>query len=144
MKKRRKKKVREQAAEVVSTQRERFTVERFLHGIGDPMLKESLVMSLASGYQLEAKRVPYQVVPCVLMLACYARNYEDVELVDDYEDLVRAHREAISEVGLCAHPDLYLASCIAILHGRDQVPSYEGFVDIKLDRIYRELINVEE
>lgn len=99
--------------------------------------------ALRSGYQLESATIPYQAVPAVLMLACYSREYEDVELVDDYEGLVRAYREAVSETGQCAHPDLYLASCISILHDRGQVPSYEGFLDVRMDKMYNELTNVE-
>lgn len=147
MPKTRKKRRSREPAEVhtgAPTKEERFSTERFLYGIGDPLLKEVVVASLRSGYQLESQRVPYPAVPAVLILACFAREYADVELVDDYEDLIKAMREAISEPGQCAHTDLYLASCICILHDRQQAPSYESFVDVRVDKMFSELVNVEE
>jgi hypothetical protein len=143
MKKQRKRAKREEEVQLPS-QRDRFTVERFLGGIGDVVLRQSLVVALSSGYQLDVSALPYDVLPAVLILACYSREYEDVELVDDYEALVAGFRDAISVPGQCAHPDLYMASCISILHDKAQSPSYESFVGMKMDKIYNEMTNVED
>lgn len=99
-------------------------------------------MALRSGYQIEVATLDYQVLPAMLILACYAREYEDVELVDDYEGLVKAVDEGMGEFGLFAHPDLFLASCIRLLHKREMAPSYEGFLDVKMDKMFQQLTNV--
>ena len=81
------------------------------------------------------------MLPAVLILAAYSRNYQDVELVDDYERLVTDTAAVFGEV---AHPDKFMASCITILHPRDQYPSLEAFEMIGLPGIYEELVRVEE
>lgn len=141
MKKRRKQREEEVQLE---NRRDRYTVERFLGGIGDCVLREHLTVALRSGYQLDVSVLPYDVLPAVLILACYSREYEDVELVDDYEALVIGFRDAISVPGQTAHPDLFLASSISILHDKAQAPSYEGFLDVRMDKIYNEMTNVED
>lgn len=119
-----------------------YTVERFVHGIGDPIVKESVLLALASGYQLTADAIPDQALPVVVMLAAWAKHYEDVDLVDDYEMLLEAQREAFRSCGNCAHPDLYLASCICILDAQGQYPSRAGFEDVGIPAIFEELTNV--
>ena len=121
-----------------------YTVERFVHGIGDVLLKDALLRALASGYQLTADAIPDQALPPVLMLAAYAKYYEDVDLVDDYELLVEAQREAFRSSGNCAHPDLFFASCICILDAQGMFPSKAAFQDIGVPAIFEELTAVEE
>lgn len=142
-KKQRQRKQREEQVQLAD-QRERYTVTRFLGGIGDVVMSDQLKAALRSGYQLDVAALPYDVIPAVLILACFSREYEDVELVDDYEALVLAFRDAISAPGQCAHPDLFLASCISILHDRAQAPTYEAFLTVKMDKMYNELTNVED
>lgn len=119
-----------------------YTVERFVHGIGDPLLKETILLALASGYQLTADAIPDQALPVVLILACYAKYHEDVDLVDDYELLLEAQREAFRSSGNCAHPDLFFASCICILDTHGQYPSRAAFSDIGVPILFDELTNV--
>lgn len=123
----------------------KYTVERFLGGIGDVVLKDSLVAALYSGHQLSVKTLDFQQVPAVLILACYARTYLGAELVDDYEALIEAHKEATRPPGgLTAHPDLYLPSCICILHGRDQSPCWEAFQDVNVPELFDLMVRAEE
>lgn len=120
---------------------DRFTVERFLHGTGDVVAKQMLIAALGSGYQIETKMIHPQTLPAILILACYSRYYEDVELVDDYDRLVENYAQSVAEV---AHSDKYLASCIRLLHARDEYPSLQAFEDVRVPDLYRELVNVEE
>lgn len=120
---------------------DRFTVERFLHGIGDAVAKHLTLVSLSSGYQLMTKNLHPQTLPAILILACYSRYYVDVELVDDYDRLVEEYQATITE---CAHPDKFMASCIVILHPREQFPSYEAFEAIGLPALFPQLVNIEE
>src|SRR5690606_8107213 len=131
-KKRRQRAPREPKGEVQKapgTGPDRFTVERFLHGIGDVVAQHLLQMALRSGYQLETRMIHPQTLPAILILACYSRYYEDVELVDDYDRLVEDYSTAIAEV---AHSDKYLASCIRLLHAREEYPSLQAFEDVKV------------
>lgn len=121
-----------------------YTVERFLHGIGDPVLKECLIVALGSGYQLTADAIADQALPVVVILAAYAKYHEDVDLVDDYELLLEAQREAFGSAGNCAHPDLYLASCICILDSQGMAPSRAAFEDVAVPTIFTELTCVGE
>lgn len=120
---------------------DRFTVERFLHGIGDVVAKSLLQLALGSGYQLTVRTIHPQTLPAVLILACYSRYYEDVELVDDYDRLVEDFSQAIEEV---AHCDKYLASCIRLLHASDTYPTLQAFEDIRVPELYRQLVHVED
>lgn len=143
-KKRRQRTPRESKGEVQKvpgTGPDRFTVERFLHGTGDVVAKDMLVQALRSGYQLQTKMVHPQTLPAVLILACYSRYYEDVELVDDYDRLVDDYTQAVADV---AHSDKYLASCIRLLHARDEFPSLQAFEDVRIPELYRQLVNIEE
>lgn len=144
MKKRRQRKQREAGGEVQKapgTGPERFTVERFLHGIGDAVAKDLARLSLYSGYQLSVKMMHVQTLPAMLILACYSRYYADVELVDDYDRLIEEYQAAVAEV---AHPDKFMASCICILHPREQFPSYEAFEAIGMPNLFPQLVNLEE
>lgn len=120
---------------------ERFTIERFLHGIGDAVAKDLTRLALSSGYQLEVRKMHPQTLPAILILACYSRYYVDVELVDDYDRLIDEYQTAIAE---CAHPDKFMASCICILHPREQFPSYEAFEAIGMPNLFPQLTNIEE
>jgi hypothetical protein len=124
--------------------RERLTLERFFSGVGDAFMVDQLKATLHAGYQLTTKSLDYQLVPAVVILACYGRHYEGIELVDDYEDLLRAHLEATTEGGLCAHPDLFMASCICILEKREQFPCQAAFEDINVPTLFNQLVVVEE
>lgn len=144
VKKRRQRAPREQKGEVqkvAGTGPERFTVERFLHGIGDAVAKHLTLVSLSSGYQLSVKKMHPQTLPAMLILACYSRYYVDVELVDDYDRLIDDYLQNVPE---CAHPDKFMASCICILHPREQYPSYEAFEAIGMPALFPQLVNLEE
>lgn len=124
----------------------RYTVERFLGGIGDPVLQDCLIHALRSGYQLEVRRIEDQAVPAVLILAAYALHHEGAEIVDDYERLVETQRELISPPGFksaCAHPDLFMASCIVIQHAKEAYPSYEGFDSIRVPELFNQMVVAE-
>ena len=135
--------MRKESAELVSY-KDRFTVERFLGGIGDVVLKDVLLRSLSSGYQLTAAKVHEQALPAVVILACYSRYHEDIELVDDYDRLLDDYRAAIRTPGTTAHPDLFMASCIALLEPREQYPPMDSFEAIGVPAIFKQLINLEE
>ena len=144
VKKRRQRAPKEQKGEVQKapgTGPDRFTVERFLHGIGDVVAKSLLQIALSSGYQIETRMIHPQMLPAILILACYSRYYEDVELVDDYDRLVDDYWTAVAEV---AHSDKYLASCIRLLHARDAYPSLQAFEDVRVPDLYRQLVTVED
>lgn len=119
-----------------------YTAERFVHGVGDPVLKEALLASLASGYQITADALPDQTLPAMVILASFAKYHEDVDLVDDYELLLEAQREAFRSSGNCAHPDMFMASCICILDAQGQYPSRAAYADIGVPAIFAELTNV--
>jgi hypothetical protein len=119
---------------------DRFTVERFMGGVGDAVANDLTLLALRSGYQISARSLHVQVLPAVLILACYSRYYEDVELVDDYDRLLDEVKQNIADF---AHPDKYLASCIHILAQREQYPSLEAFEAVGVPNIYNELIQVE-
>lgn len=121
--------------------RARFTVERFFGGVGDAVAIDAALCALRSGYQLEVRNIHEQTLPVFVILACYSRYYADVELVDDYEQLLRNYQEAIT---VCAHPDKFMASCICILEPREQFPSIEAFEAIRLPELFSELIHIEE
>lgn len=118
----------------------RFTVERFLGGIGDAVARDQLVVALQSGYQIKVSTLDYQLVPAVLILACYALHHLDAELVDDYEKLVEVYREAVSEFGMMAHPDLFMASCISLLHKRQEYPSLDTFYTINVPELFEQMV----
>ncbi len=120
---------------------DRFTVQRFFGGVGDPVAVDLTVAALRSGYQIEVRKVHTQLLPAVLILACYSRYYVDVELVDDYDRLIDDYLQNVTE---CAHPDKYMASCICILHPREQYPSYEAFQAIGVPDLFPQLVNIEE
>ena len=143
-KKRRQRAPKEQRGEVQhvpGTGPARFTTDRFLGGVGDPLAKDLLRLALASGYQIEVKKIHPQTLPAMLILACYSRYYVDVELVDDYDRLVEEYRTQIADV---AHPDKFLASCIGLLHSNDAWPSYEAFQDVRIPDLFKQLTNIEE
>lgn len=123
------------------TGRARFTVERFFGGVGDPLATDMALCALRSGYQLEVRNIHEQTLPAMVILACYSRYYVDVELVDDYDQLLRNYQEAITQ---CAHPDKFMASCICILDPREQFPSIEAFEAINLPTLFSEMIRIEE
>lgn len=124
---------------------ERFSIERFFGSVrNDPFMVDVARSALGSGYQLSARAVPDIVLPCVVILACYSRVYEDVELVDDYDRLIDDMRGAVSTFGIVAHPDLFMASCICILHQREEVPSYEAFSAINIPALFKQLVYLEE
>lgn len=141
MKKRKQREVKGEVQKTPGTGPDRFTVERFIHGVGDVVAKHLTLISLSSGYQLMTKNLHPQTLPAILILACYSRYYVDVELVDDYDRLVEEYQTAMAE---CAHPDKFMASCICILHLRDQYPSYEAFEAIGLPSLFSQLVNIEE
>lgn len=142
-KKRRQREPREkkEVQQAVGTGPGRFTVERFLHGIGDAVAKHLLQMALTSGYQLNVKMMHPQTLPAMVILACYSRYYMDVELVDNYDRLLDDYQTVVAE---CAHPDKFMASCICILHPREQFPSYEAFEAIGMPNLFPQLVSLEE
>lgn len=120
---------------------ERFTVTRFLHGIGDAVAQHLFQLALSSGYQLNVKMMHVQTLPAMLILACYSRYYVDVELVDDYDRLIEDYQASMAD---CAHPDKFMASCICILHPREQFPSYEAFEAIGMPALFPQLVSIED
>lgn len=141
MKRSRKKQPRQVANYTVEPvkQTERWSVERFMGGIGDAVLKSCLRMALRSGYQLRTILVPEQALPAVVILACYAVNYQGVELVDEYDTLLELYYQSVQD-NTCAHPDKYLATCIYLLHKRDQFPSLDSFKDVRVDDLFEQLV----
>lgn len=122
-----------------------YSVERFTHGMSsDPMLADMVLAALRSGYQLTADAIPDMALPAVLMLSAYGKYYQDVDIVDDYELLVEAQREAFRGFGNCAHPDLFFASCICILDARGEFPCRAAFEDLQIPVIFDETTNVGE
>lgn len=122
----------------------RFTVERFFGGVGDAIMVDQAVRVLRSGYQFSTAALDYQLIPAFVILATWALHYEGVELVDDYPALLKAQREAFAEGCVCAHPDLYMASCICLLAERADVPSRETFGTIGVPQLFQQLVTVEE
>jgi len=119
----------------------RFTVVRFFGGVGDAVAIDAALCALRSGYQLEVRNIHEQTLPAMVILACYSRHYADVELVDDYEQLLRNYQEAIN---VCAHPDKFMASCIRLLDPRGQYPCLEAFEAIGFPALFSTMVNIEE
>lgn len=122
-------------APVRETGRARYTVARFLSDCCE-QTRNFLVEQWAEGNQLEAKRVPVDGLPPVVMLTAYAWEYE-VELVDDYGALLERYDEHITEF---AHPDKFFSSCISLLAERGECPDDEGFEMLNIPAIYEELL----
>lgn len=137
MKPKRKRQPKEQVELVKYT--DRHTVQRFVGGIGDAVLVSCLLMALRSGYQLRTILVPEQALPAVVILASYAVNYQGVELVDDFDTLLDLYYQAVED-NTCAHPDKYLATCIYLLHKREQFPSIESFHDVRVHELFEEMV----
>lgn len=117
------------------TGKARFTVERFLSDCCEKTRKY-LVGQWKQGNQLVARKVPFDGLPPVVILAAYAKLY-GVELVDDYDALLDRYRENIEE---CCHPDKFFSSCILLLADRGQIPSDEAFESINVPNLYEELL----
>jgi hypothetical protein len=117
-------------------------VDRWLASV-DLVQRDVLLTALRSGYQLQAVRVPTPLLPAAVLLGCYARNYEGVELFDDYDTLVDLLDHALSAWGSVQHPDLYLASCARLLHKRHQIPDRQVFEELGFHEIFQAVITVE-
>jgi hypothetical protein len=117
------------------TGRARYTVERFLSDCS-PATAKLLRAAWANGDQLAARRVPADGLPCVLILASYARVY-GVELVDDFDALLERYKELESEF---YHPDKFFGSCICLLAAHGQWPDEVSFESIGIPHIYEELL----
>ena len=117
----------------------RWGLERWQALCSDPVGLRMLLLPLRAGYQLEAARVPVAVLGHVALLACYARNYEGVELVDDYDALL----DRIDEGHLPEHVDRWLLSCLLILHRRNHFPLRDVFEDLGYDDVYTQLVTIE-
>lgn len=120
--------------------REKYTVARFFSEC-EARTRDTLMKALRSGYKLAARKVPRDGLPCVVILAAYARACE-VDLVDDYDVLVSRLDDALAYEGQVKHPDLFFASSIRILAtapGRPSLPSIEAFHGIWVHEIYDEL-----
>jgi len=119
----------------VVTGPERFTVARFLSDCCDETY-QYLRGEWREGNQLMARRVPVDALPAVVILARFGRDF-DVAVVDDYDALIERYRDHIKE---CYHPDKFLASVIAMQHETGHFPGPEVYDDLKIERIYEELI----
>lgn len=123
-------------APVRPTGRARFTVERFFEDCCEQtatMLKKAW----KRGDQLVSARVPVDGLPCVLILAAYAKVYE-VELVDDFDALVERYEEHVGEF---SHNDKFMGSCICIVWGNTRyLPEVASFEAINIPAIYEELL----
>jgi hypothetical protein len=116
---------------------ERFTVERFL-GNCSIETRDMLKAVWRDGEQLASEEVPVDGLPCVVLLAAYARN-NGVDLVDDYPRLIE---RAAEYMGAFDHPDKFLVSgaCNAYLAQGDRPVSDEAFEAVHVPQIYEELL----
>ena len=126
---------RTEPAPVPITGPERYTVARFLSDCCDETY-HFLIEQWAEGNQLEARRVPVDGLPPVVMLTAYAWEY-GVELVDDYAALLERYDEHIEEF---SHPDKFFSSCISIMAERGECPDPETFESLRIPQIYEELL----
>ena len=113
----------------------RYTVERYLSDCA-PQSAAYLRENWAEGNQLFADEVPTDALPCVVIFACYARQY-GVDLVDDYTRLLDRYWEEIKEF---AHPDKFFSSCIVIQDETGASPTDEAFESIKIPDLYEQLL----
>lgn len=125
----------------LGSRRPRHSVSRFLANL-DAVEEDVLRSTLALGYQLSADAVEGNLAPCVVILAAYARRVLDMELVDDFDELIARQRQAFQKY--CHHPDLFFASCVVILHAVGDQPSVEAFRDIGASELFNELVEVED
>ena len=122
-------------APVVAGGRARYTPARYLSDCSaetEAYLRENW----AEGNQLNSDEVPTDGLPCVVMLACYAREY-GVELVDDYVRLLDRYWEEIKEF---AHPDKFFSSSIVIMDETGATPEEASFESICIPAIYEALL----
>lgn len=115
--------------------RARYTVDRFFEDCCEETIN-TLRKAWEEGDQLASTRVPIDGLPCVLLLATYARLY-GVSLVDDYDALIERYQE---NVGDFSHNDKFFSGCICILYARGQYPGEEAFESINIPAIYEELL----
>jgi hypothetical protein len=113
----------------------RYTVERYLSDCS-PRSAAYLRENWGEGNQLFAEEVPTDALPCVVIFACYARQYE-VELVDDYTRLLDRYWDEIKEF---AHPDKFFSSSIVIMDETGATPTLEAFESINIPNLYEELL----
>ncbi len=121
-------------------ERDKYTVARFFSEC-EAGTRDVLIKALRSGFKLAARKVPRDGLPCIVILAAYARACE-VDLVDDYDVLIDRLENALMSEGAVKHPDLFFASSCRILHtapGRPSLPAIEGFHSIWIHEIYEEL-----
>lgn len=114
--------------------RARYGVTRFLSNCSDDSYWY-LVNNWKEYNQLVVEEIPDDAIPAVVILACYARQYE-VEIVDNYSGLLDLYWD---NVGRLRHPDKFFASCILILDEYGRVPGEEAFESINIPNIYEEL-----
>lgn len=117
-----------------------YTVTRFFSNCSDKTRK-LLNKAFKDGDQLAAAAIPKDALPAILILAAYALRI-DIELVDDYAELLERTREAL-KIGGVHHPDLFLASSICILAERGDVPTIGAFTQVGVDGILTDLLELE-
>lgn len=111
----------------------RFTVERFLGNCSESS-KQFLLENWAEGNILGIDEIPVDALPCVVIMACYARQY-GVDIVDNYTELLDKYWWELPD---CFHADKFFASCICILDERGEAPSDESFESINIPNLYEE------
>jgi len=113
---------------------------RYFYNCGEEDEKD-VCDAFKSGYCIDHNALSDNAVPAVLVLATWLRNYQGVEIVEDYDGLIEFQKELF---GRCQSPVLYLASCICILYDRCEHPGEEAFLMEKIPQIYEEVMAEED
>lgn len=114
-----------------------YTSKRFFSncsGETEQMLREAW----DAGNVLTVEDLPPDAVPCVVIIAGFARLYQ-LEIVDDYELLLGyLQQECAKDTDRIQHPDMFFASSILQMFLRDEEVTLEGFRSIGVPQLWAE------
>lgn len=114
----------------------RYTQERLFWGC-DPATVKELKAVWKDGEQIATEAVPDDALAVVTLMAAWGMRF-DIELVDDYLQLLQRCRDAM-EARTLHHPDLYFISCICILARREEAPTVGAFEQINIPEHFANL-----
>jgi hypothetical protein len=118
-----------------------YSLTRFMSNLS-PKLAKQIIKHCNDGEQFDAAAIPRDALPNVTILAAFGSRI-DVEIVDDYDKLLDRLRTACND-GNVHHPDLFLATSIALMAQRGQDITLGGFEAVGVPDIFAELFGDQD
>lgn len=115
----------------------RFTQERLFWGIDEETV-DALKTTWKNGEALAVAALPLNTLCAVTLLSAWAHK-QDMDIVDDYEELIKTVRASLVDPGL-HHPELFFVSATCILDARGEQPTIGGFEQIGVPDLFEDLI----